>query len=175
MSAHTIPPLDQELIERRIRALFTHSDITDVAIHAARHRTTLSRQLNPEEPMKSDVFSLLELLRGCRLGGHQGLEADVWSEVCYWREQIASMGGAKPELKAPDEIQAAYLTLLRLEVSEPKGSVIDRQRAARTLKDCISRYERELVEEDESRWDEYGPSRTGSRALKVAGGGREIP
>jgi hypothetical protein len=65
MSARHTPPV-QEDVEKELRDKFQTGDITSVAAWLGCDRTSLSRQLNPEEPQPSVVFEVLRFLDSCQ-------------------------------------------------------------------------------------------------------------
>ena len=79
-----IEPPNQYEIEEELRALFKELErfgsITKVANWLRRDRSELSRQLNPEEPARSDVFDFVDFLYGCQAHDPE-LEESVWAIV----------------------------------------------------------------------------------------------
>jgi len=66
MRPQSIPPPSQIEVEAELRDQFKHGDITAVSIWLGhRDHTTLSRELNSEEPAESSAYAFLRFLDAC--------------------------------------------------------------------------------------------------------------
>jgi hypothetical protein len=102
MSARFNPP-SQEEFEARLRDCFKNGDITSVSSLTGQHRTSLSRQLNPEEPERSSLYETAVLLEGCR-----ATRAELFEDVVG--VLLSFIESRRPRPSQPAELSVPSLT-----------------------------------------------------------------
>jgi len=99
-----LQPPDQEEIEKAVRDLFKDGDITETARHSRIPRSTLYKQLNPNDVTESIAYQFMMLLYGAEKA-KEGLGESLWALVSRMRPKRVDRYGSG------NSLEAAYFNL----------------------------------------------------------------
>lgn len=158
MSARRTPPVQEE-VERELRDKFQTGDITSVAAWLGCDRTSLSRQLNPEEPQSSVIFETLRFLDAC-----ERVRPELFEDVSGI---LLNFIGARRSAGSPSQNFAVSDLTEAIKAYFNNAPYSEQLKATRRAIATLEAKERELMEFDLE--DSPDERRAGDSRLRQAG------